>query len=52
MFNGVNILVEIPGENPNSFGRNLFKKMFDGRYDMLITDDGAVEFSKDSGSTH
>jgi hypothetical protein len=40
MRNGVNILTEIDGDNPNSFARNLFREMFDGRNDMVITDDG------------
>ncbi len=40
MYNGVNVLTETAGENPNSFGRNLFNEMFDGRNDMLVTDNG------------
>ncbi len=40
MRNGVNVLTEIDGNNPNSFARNLFREMFDGRNDMVVTDDG------------
>lgn len=40
MFNGINVLIEINGDNPNSFGRNLFTEMFDGRNDLIVTDDG------------
>ena len=40
MRNGVNVLTEIDGDNPNSFARNLFREMFDGRNDMVVTDDG------------
>ena len=40
MRNGVNVLTEIDGENPTSFARNLFNEMFDGRSDLVVTDDG------------
>ena len=40
MFNDVNVLEEIPGENPTSYGRNLFDHMFDGRSDLIVTDNG------------
>jgi hypothetical protein len=40
MLNGVNVLEEIAGENPTSYGRNLFNEMFDGRTDLVVTDDG------------
>jgi len=40
MLNGVNVLEEIAGENPTSFGRNLFDEMFDSRTDLVVTDDG------------
>ena len=40
MRNGVNVLTEIDGENPTCFARNLFNEMFDGRSDLVVTDDG------------
>ena len=40
MFNGINVLEEIAGENPTSYGRNLFDEMFDSCSDLMITDDG------------
>jgi hypothetical protein len=31
---------EIPGNNPSSFGRNIFREMFDDRMDLVLTDNG------------
>ncbi len=40
MFNNVNVMEDVAGTNPCSFGRNLFKEMFDGRMDVVLTDNG------------
>ena len=38
MIHGVSVLEEIPGHNPNTFARNLYTEMYDGRMDVVITD--------------
>ena len=40
MIHGVSFLEEIPGQNPNTFARNLYTEMYDGRMDVVITDTG------------
>jgi len=40
MLNDDNVLEDIAGNCPTVFGRNLFKEMFDGRTDLVVSDSG------------
>jgi cytidine deaminase len=40
MVNELNVYEDIPGNNPCSFCRNLYKEMYDGRMDIVVTDSG------------
>ena len=40
MVNELNVYEDIPGNNPCSFCRNLYKEMYDGRIDIVVTDSG------------
>jgi hypothetical protein len=40
MLNDDNVLEDIAGNCPTVFGRNLFKEMFDGRPDLVVSDSG------------
>jgi hypothetical protein len=40
MVNELNVYEDIPGKNPCSFCRNLYKEMYDGRMDIVVTDLG------------
>ena len=32
----MSVLEEIPGHNPNTFARNLYTEMYDGRMDVVV----------------
>ena len=40
MLNDLNVYEDIPGNNPSAFCRNLYKEMYDGRMNIVVTDTG------------
>ena len=47
MLNDENVLEDIGGNSPTSFARSLFKEMFDGRTDLVVTDKGRQPVNSD-----